>query len=83
MRGNMKPIRYLLVYLTLALNACASTPGLIFETQSQYGPLYVEENEQGMRTLLFERHGARQSVVKLGDPEHLELSYAQIGRAHV
>ena len=30
-----------------------------------------------MRTLLFAQDGARQSVVKPGDPEHLELPYAR------
>lgn len=37
----------------------------------------VEESAPGMRTLRFARNGARQSVVKLGDPDHLELSYAR------
>ncbi|HYT85886.1 MAG TPA: fused MFS/spermidine synthase [Burkholderiales bacterium] len=34
-----------------------------------------------MRTLLFERGGARQSVVKPGDPDHLELPYARVAIA--
>jgi spermidine synthase len=34
-----------------------------------------------MRTLLFERGGGRQSVVKPGDPDHLELPYARVALA--
>ena len=32
---------------------------------------------QGLRTLLFEKNGARQSVVKLGDPDYIELPYCR------
>jgi len=41
------------------------------------GSIVVEESPTGIRTLRFARNGARQSVVKLGDPDHLELSYAR------
>src|SRR5258706_15578230 len=34
-----------------------------------------------MRKLLFERVGRRQSVVKPGDPDHLELAYARAALA--
>lgn len=39
--------------------------------------LLVSEDENGLRILRFEAGGARQSVVKPGDPDHLELAYAR------
>lgn len=49
---------------------------LLYEKQSTFGWVIVTE-ERGLRTLQFAKGGARQSVVKLGDPEHLELPYAR------
>lgn len=70
-----------LVVLAAALAACggpASPPARaaeIYAKESPFGPVIVTEDE-GLRTLLFERGGARQTVVKLGDPAHLALPYA-------
>lgn len=50
-------------------------PRIIHEKESMFGRVIVTE-DNGLRTLQFERGGARQTVVKLGDPEHLELPYA-------
>ena len=61
----------------MCLIACTSTAGIIFEGPGLHGSILVEDNAAGMRTLMFERNGARQSVVKIGDPDHLELSYAR------
>jgi len=63
--------------LAMCLIACTSTAGIIFEGPGLHGSILVEDNAAGMRTLMFERNGARQSVVKIGDPDHLELSYAR------
>lgn len=51
---------------------------LLLEKQSPFGSVFVTEDDDGMRTLRFERYGARQSVVKPGDPAHLELPYSRI-----
>lgn len=72
----MKTQRFLIAF-AIVLSTCASTPGIIYEGPGRFGNIVVEENAAGMRTLMFERNGARQSVVKLGDPDHLELSYAR------
>jgi len=48
---------------------------IVYETESEYNTIVVTEDQAGLRTLLFERNGARQSVVKLGDPDHIELPY--------
>ena len=50
---------------------------VLYEKQSPYNTVVVTEDDRGLRTLWFEKHGARQSVVKVGDPDHLELPYAR------
>jgi spermidine synthase len=65
------------IFLATCLIACTATAGIIFEGPGMHGSILVEDNGAGMRTMMFERNGARQSVVKVGDPDHLELSYAR------
>ncbi len=61
---------------TLALWVPARTAEkILYEQQSQYNTIVVTENEQGLRTLLFEHGGTRQSVVKVGDPDYIEFPY--------
>ena len=55
----------------------AAQQKVLFQKESPYTTVVVTEDEQGMRTLLFGSQGVRQSVVKVGDPDHLELSYAR------
>src|SRR6266702_7324157 len=62
-----------------ALGCTAQT--VIYEKTSPYNTIIVTEDHKGMRTLLFERGGGRQSVVKPGDPDHLELPYARVALA--
>jgi spermidine synthase len=50
-------------------------PRILHEKTSMFGMVIVTE-DNGLRTLQFERGGARQTVVKVGDPTHLELPYA-------
>jgi len=51
---------------------------VIHQASSRFSPtLLVSEDENGLRVLRFEPGGARQSVVKPGDPDHLELAYAR------
>ena len=66
----------LYAFLALSLAACAQT--VIYEKASPYNNIIVTEDGNGLRTLLFERFGGRQSVVKPGDPDHLELAYARV-----
>lgn len=51
---------------------------VLYEKASAYSTIVVTEEEHGLRTLRFGRGGARQSVVKLGDPDHLALPYARV-----
>jgi spermidine synthase len=69
-----------LVGLAAALASCvrvAADQEVLYEKDSPYNTLVVTEDDEGLRTLWFEKHGARQSVVKVGDPDHLELPYAK------
>jgi len=50
---------------------------IIYEKDSEYNHIVVKEDDEGLRYLLFERYGALQSVVKPGDPNHVELPYAR------
>lgn len=50
---------------------------VVYEKESEYNTIVVTEDQQGLRTLSFERNGARQSVVKVGDPDHIELAYVR------
>src|SRR5204862_451476 len=67
-------------FTALAALGCAAQP-VIHEKASSYNTIIVTEDQRGMRTLLFERGGGRQSVVKPGDPDHLELPYARVALA--
>ena len=51
---------------------------VLYETKSRYTTIVVTEDHQGLRTLWFEKGGAKQSVVKVGDPDHVELPYARV-----
>jgi spermidine synthase len=67
----------LLAFAALAVPACAAER-VLYEKASAYSTIIVTEDEAGLRTLRFEKGGARQSVVKPGDPEYLALPYASV-----
>jgi len=50
---------------------------ILYQKDSAYSTIVVSEDDQGLRTLRFGADGVRQSVVKLDDPDHLELGYAR------
>jgi spermidine synthase len=68
-----------LLLLTCSLTAFAqAAEQVIHKAPSRFSDLLVvSEDANGLRSLRFEMHGARQSVVKPGDPDHLELAYAR------
>ena len=80
MRGPA--INWLYIGLVVALLAAgervAAAERIILERKSPYNTIFVSEDDGGMRILRFERWGARQTVVKLGDFDHLELPYARV-----
>ena len=76
----MKNRRLLLLGLLVILALCTIAPAqqkVLYEKQSPYNAIVVTEDGEGMRTLWFEKDGVRQSVVKVGDPDHIELPYAR------
>ncbi len=50
---------------------------VIYEKPSRFNMIVVTESDNGTRTLWFQKNGARQSVVRPGDPDYLELPYAR------
>src|SRR6266568_6727532 len=70
----------LFAVVALCALACAAQT-VIYEKPSRYNTIIVTEDHNGLRTLLFETGGTRQSVVKPGDPDHLELPYVRVALA--
>lgn len=66
----------LLAFVLVAAVARGETI-VLYDKPSPYGHIVVTQEAEGLRTLRFERGGARQSVVKPDDPRHVELSYAR------
>src|SRR6266436_949730 len=77
---SIRPQLYAAVFAALPVLGCTAQT-VIYEGASPYNTIVVTEDHQGLRTLLFERGGGRQSVVKPGDPDHLELPYARVALA--
>ena len=75
---NRRPFLYagIVTFVALVMLVRADQV-LVYEKASAFGTVLVTD-ENGLRVLRFERGGARQTVVKLGDPEHLELPYARV-----
>ena len=77
---RMRRQYFLALAFAWALCLCGAATGaerLLLEKKSPYNTILVSEDDNGLRILRFEPHGARQSVVKLGDPDHLELPYTR------
>lgn len=67
----------LLLWALCLSGVAAAAERLLLETKSPYNTILVSEDDRGLRILRFEPGGARQSVVKPGDPDHLELLYTR------
>jgi len=68
--------------LALALIAPAvAGESVLHERKALFGTIVVTDEGDGTRALRFGRHGARQSVVKLGDPDELVLPYTHVALA--
>ena len=78
--GSVRLRLYAAAFAALAALGCAAQT-VIYEKASPYNTIIVTEDHKGLRTLLFERGGGRQSVVKPGDPDHVELPYARVALA--
>jgi spermidine synthase len=74
-RRTVLPLGFAVVLVLCA--AALAEQNVLYEKASPFNTILVTEDDQGLRTLRFERGGCRQSVVKVGDPNHLELPYAR------
>lgn len=70
-------LRLLLLAALLTVHAVKAEPVVLYEKRSPYSNIIVSE-EDGVRTLRFERGGARQTVAKPDDPTFLALPYARV-----
>jgi len=68
------------VFALVCIVACAEEK-VLYETQSSFNTILVTENDDGLRSLWFEKNGAQQSAVKVGDPDHLEIPYVRVAMA--
>ncbi len=66
----------LLAFVVLAALARADER-VLYEKPSLFGTIVVTEDDNGLRMLRFGRNGARQSLVKPGDPDYLGLPYTR------
>ncbi len=78
MPGRTLLVAAVLVVLGVGCCRTAAEDRVLFEKESAYNTVVVTEDDQGLRTLWFEKGGTRQSVVKVDDPDHLELKYARV-----
>lgn len=78
---NRRPFLFgIFAYIALVALVALAHAGetVLYEKASAYSTIVVTEEENGLRALRFGRDGARQSVVKLGDPDYLALPYVQV-----
>ncbi len=66
------------VALVAVVTLARTDQTVLYEKASAYSTIVVTEEENGLRTLRFGRGEARQSVVKLGDPDYLALPYVRV-----
>src|SRR3954464_11409302 len=73
------------IFSALALLALCALAGaadkVIYDKPSAYNNIIVTEDDNGYRTLRFERNGARQSIAKPGDPTFLGFAYTRVAFA--
>lgn len=75
-RVRQRPLALLLASLALALPSVAAEKALL-ERKSAFNTIYVTEDTEGLRIMRFSKDGPRQSVIKPGDPDHLEAGYTR------
>lgn len=72
------PRSFLYAALLVCVALARAEPTVLYEKPSLFGTIVVTEEQEGLRVLRFSRGGARQSLVKPGDPEYLGLPYARV-----
>lgn len=59
------------------LAAASAEDKVLYKKASPYSTIRVTEDDAGLRTLYFD-NWVKQSVVKVGEPDHLALAYARV-----
>ena len=67
----------LVVLLALAAGSHAAEK-VLYDKKSAFNQIIVTEDDQGLRVLRFEQGGARQTIVKPGDPDYLGFAYTPV-----
>ncbi len=79
---NRRKISLLLgLLVAVACGKASSEEKILYKKASPYTTIVVVEDEQGLRTLRFgadDNTAASQSIVKVGDPDHIVCEYAQV-----
>ena len=76
---NLRLFFHVVLFSFVVLAALArADEKVLYEKPAMFGTIVVTEDDNGLRVLRFERNGARQSVVKPGDPDYLGLPYARV-----
>ena len=77
--SNFHAARFFALLILLGVAAFAHAgERVLYDKKSAYNQVIVTEDDQGMRVLRFELHGARQTIVKPGDPDYLGFAYTPI-----
>jgi spermidine synthase len=68
-------------FISLPGMAASGETRILHESKSSYNTIIVTEDPDGLRNMLFEKNGARQSAIRPDDPGHLELAYSRVALA--
>jgi spermidine synthase len=66
------------VLLASLLLSCAQGPRDVYVGKGLFGDIFVYDDAKGLRALAFGSRTAPQTVIKRGDPVHLEFEYVRI-----
>lgn len=82
MHSSRFPLSLYRAFAVLALLSVAAlavaAEKVIYDKPSAYNTIIVTEDDDGYRVLRFERHGARQSIARPGDPTFLGFAYTKV-----
>ena len=67
-----------IVLLAAVLAACAQGPRDVYVGKGLFGDIFVYDDARGLRALAFGSRVDPQSMIKPGDPAHLEFEYVRI-----
>lgn len=76
---NFFPARLFALIVLLAVAAgTQAAEKVLYDKKSAFNQIIVTEDDAGLRVLRFEQGGARQTIVKPGDPDYLGFAYTPV-----